>query len=256
MTTSSQFAELAGALENPPRGVVGFVDDLLRLCPEHGVQLDWHSNQCRIRAFQNGSNEVLERPLRQSVFRAILARVAALCNVHTPNSISPFRGQGEFVMGTHAPALFEVSFVNTEDEQKLVLIPVTTSVEVQKLVESLQRAYGNELQSAIDTLKLDSSFIRIAIKIASKAVCDRGTRWLIRQLLSIDPCSGECWAAVFGDVDEVKRILEHAKDGNDDLCLTQLEKYAIQIVACIERAKPQAAQSASDEPNQVEQDIW
>src|SRR5438046_4050369 len=125
MNTMSSFCgALRSAFERPTRGVVGLVDDLLRLCPEQGLRLEWQADRCRVRSLANGSEAVFDRPLRKSVFRAILARVAALCNERSPNSVSPYGGQGELLVGADPPAPFRVTFANTPDEQKLELIPV------------------------------------------------------------------------------------------------------------------------------------
>jgi hypothetical protein len=125
MSTSSALTKLLHVeLDHPSRGVIGLVDELLRQCPEEGLRLEWQANGCRIRAFNGGSEVLLEKPLSKSVFRAILARVAALCNERTPNSVSPFGGQGELEVGTSPPEIVRVEFVNTTDEQGLVLIPV------------------------------------------------------------------------------------------------------------------------------------
>jgi hypothetical protein len=65
------------------------------------------------------SKESTDVPLPKSVFRAILARLAALCNERTPNSVSPYRGEGECSVGTNPPVVFRVAFVNTPGEQRL-----------------------------------------------------------------------------------------------------------------------------------------
>src|SRR5882724_2480618 len=122
MNTTSQISgALRSAFERPTRGVVGLVDDLLRVCQEQSLQLDWQTDRCRVRSLTDGSEEVRDRPLRKSVFRAILARVAALCNERKPNSVSPYGGQGELLVSTDPPAIFRVAFANTTDEQKLEL---------------------------------------------------------------------------------------------------------------------------------------
>ncbi len=110
---------LQKAFEPTRRGVVGLVDDLLGLCREHGLQLDWQANNCRVRplgAELHGSTEI---PLEKSVFRAILARLAALCNERTPNSVSPYGGEGELSVRTNPPTVFRVAFTNTPSEQRL-----------------------------------------------------------------------------------------------------------------------------------------
>jgi len=123
MNTTSQLGEaLRGALERPERGVVGMVDDLLRLCPEHGLRLDGHADRCRVHLPNGDSEEVIGVPLRKSVFRAILARIATLCNEQRPNSVSPYGGQGRLSAGPNPPAVFRVSFVNTPAERTLNLM--------------------------------------------------------------------------------------------------------------------------------------
>jgi hypothetical protein len=122
MNTTSKLAEaLCDAIEHPRRGVVGIVDDLLRLCPAQGLRLDWRANGCRIRCHPGDSEETIDVPLRKSVFRAMLARIAALCNEQTPNSVSPYGGESELSIGTNPPTLFRVTFSNTPAEQLLEL---------------------------------------------------------------------------------------------------------------------------------------
>jgi hypothetical protein len=125
-TTSQLTGAFRSALEQPARGAVELVDDLLRLCPEPGLRLDWHADRCRIRPLTDGPEEVTDLPLRKSVFRAILARVAALCNEQSPGSVSPYGGQGEASIGADPPTVFRVSFANTPGEQWLNLAPVRT----------------------------------------------------------------------------------------------------------------------------------
>jgi len=122
MSTASGFSEkLRRALLQPTRGVAGLVDDLLALCGQHGLQLDWRADRFRVRPLRGDWEELIDIPLRKSVFRAILARVAALCNQQTPNSVSPYGGQGELSAGANPPTVFRVTFANTPAEQKLEL---------------------------------------------------------------------------------------------------------------------------------------
>lgn len=127
MNNLSSFSErLQRAFEPTQRGVVGLVDDLLGLCQEHGLQLDWQANRCRVRPLGAEPQVSTEIPLPKSVFRAILARMAALCNERTPGSVSPYGGEGELVVGTSPPSVFRVAFTNTPGEQGL---------EVRRLAE-------------------------------------------------------------------------------------------------------------------------
>jgi hypothetical protein len=101
--------------------VVGLVEDLLDVCQDGGLQLDWHGGQCRILSVGSTPEEAIEVPLPKSVFRALLARLAALCNERTPGSVSPYGGHGELVIGTEPPRTYTVALTNTPDEQKVQL---------------------------------------------------------------------------------------------------------------------------------------
>src|SRR5207249_3660110 len=101
------------------RGVVGLVDDLLDSCREQGLQLGWHGNRCHVRPIGAEPQESVEFPLPKSVFRAILARLATLCNEQSPNSVSPYGGESELSVGTNPPTVFRVAFTNTPSEQEL-----------------------------------------------------------------------------------------------------------------------------------------
>lgn len=120
MSTLSPFSERLQRAFNPSRrGVIGIVDELLVLCREEGLQLDWQANRCRVRRLGAAVQESTEIPLPKSVFRAILARLAALCNERTPNSVSPYGGEGEFSVLTEPQTVFRVTFTNTPGEQRL-----------------------------------------------------------------------------------------------------------------------------------------
>jgi hypothetical protein len=151
MNTTSEFSgALRSVFEGPTRGVVGLVDDLLRLCQEHGLQLNWQADRCRVRSPAGRWEEVLSAPLRKSVFRAVLARVAALCNERSPNSVSPYGGQGKLVAGADPATVFRVSFANTPDEQWFTLSLLTRPAptgETQCILEYLNS--GPKTYSAI-----------------------------------------------------------------------------------------------------------
>jgi hypothetical protein len=121
-TTSQVYDELRRILGHPTGGVVGLVDDLLAVCQKHGLHLDWQADRCRVRSIGGDWEELNDIRLRKSVFRAILARVAALCNEQTPNSVSPYGGQGLLSVGANPPSVFRITFANTAAEQKLELL--------------------------------------------------------------------------------------------------------------------------------------
>ena len=106
---------------NPERGIVGLVDDLLAVCQKHGLELAWEGDRCRVRSAGGEWEEMMDIPLRKSVLRAILARIAALCNEQLANSVSPNGGEGQISTGRDSPHVFRISFANTPSEQKLEL---------------------------------------------------------------------------------------------------------------------------------------
>lgn len=109
---------LRGILRHPRGGIVGLVDDLLAACRDHGLRLDWQLGRFRVRSFVEDWQELGGLTLRKTVFRSILARLAALCNERHPDSCSPYGGQGEIAVGT---TVFHVVFTNTPGEQRLEL---------------------------------------------------------------------------------------------------------------------------------------
>jgi hypothetical protein len=123
---STSQEHLRRALTTPSRGVLGLVDDLLTVSRgEQGLRLAWQTDHCRVRFLGQGPEEWIEVPLRKSVVRAALARVAVLCNERNPNSVSPYGGQGEQSVGTDPVTVFCVVFANTPDEQSLELVRVS-----------------------------------------------------------------------------------------------------------------------------------
>ena len=126
MIHSTPFAErVQKAFRPTPRGALGLVDDLLGLCRVHQLRLRFADGHCSIRRLGADDPDSLTVPLPKSVFRAALARVAALCNEQHPGSVTPYRGEGELVVppslapnGT-PPSSCYVSFTNTPSEQQL-----------------------------------------------------------------------------------------------------------------------------------------
>ncbi len=126
MIQSTPFAErVQKAFRPTPRGVVGLVDDLLGLCRVHQLRLRFADGHCSVRRLGTDDTDALTVPLPKSVFRAALARVAALCNDQHPGSVTPYRGEGEVVVppslspNCTPPSTCYVSFTNTPSEQQL-----------------------------------------------------------------------------------------------------------------------------------------
>jgi hypothetical protein len=97
------------------------VDELLTVSREHEIRLGWQAGRCQVNIPQTDPPEQIEVTVQKSVMRAVLARVAALCNERVPNSVSPYRGRGEVAIDS--TTVLRVSFVNTPDEQTLELSP-------------------------------------------------------------------------------------------------------------------------------------
>src|SRR5437660_10757423 len=88
---------LTRAFTRPGRGILGLVDDLLAASREQDIRLGWQAGRCQVSISRAEPPMRIEVPVQKSVVRAVLARVAALCNERVPNSVSPYRGLGEVV---------------------------------------------------------------------------------------------------------------------------------------------------------------
>jgi hypothetical protein len=122
MSPSSSFPERLQRAFNPTHGgVVGVVDELLLLCCAHAIRLDWQADQCQIRQLGIGPQELIQIPLPKAVLRAILARLAALCNEQKSQCVSPYGGEGKLAVDSNPPTVCHVAFKNTPGEQWLVL---------------------------------------------------------------------------------------------------------------------------------------
>ena len=126
MIQSTPFAERVHQVFRPtPRGVVGLVDDLLGLCRVHQLRLRFADGKCSIRRLGTDDADALVVPIPKSVFRAALARIAALCNEQHPGSVTPYRGESEIVVppplspNGAPPSTCYVSFTNTPSEQQM-----------------------------------------------------------------------------------------------------------------------------------------
>lgn len=120
MSAVSDFRErIEDAFKPTPRGIIGLVDDLMRLAGQEGFRLNWHDGRCCVHAFGGEAREDAEVRVQKSVFRAVLARIAALCNEQSPNSVSPYGGEGELVASTSPPVRLRVTFANRHGEQRL-----------------------------------------------------------------------------------------------------------------------------------------
>lgn len=143
-TTSTLSDALRRALEPPTSGFVGIVDNLLSLCRGGNLELAWCDGTCRGKIRRGATEESIEIPFRKPVFRAILARIAALCNEWHPDSVSPYAGQSELAVASDLPAVFQVTFVNTPDEQKLL---ISDSTQIGPIHPDGSCRHGNRARS-------------------------------------------------------------------------------------------------------------
>lgn len=128
MINSSNFAHYVRiAFEPKPDGVVGLVDTLLNLCRLYQFRINFRDGRCSCRRLGADTQESFDIPLPKSVFRAALARIAAICNEQHPQSVTPYRGEGEIAVlrpispdsQKHpSPSTCYVSFTNTPSDQQ------------------------------------------------------------------------------------------------------------------------------------------
>jgi hypothetical protein len=97
-------------------GVAGLTEQLLGACVGGDVEFERVGDRCFYRWTDEEGAQEFPLPLSPAAFRTILARVAALCNERSPESVSPYGGEGELVVG--AAEVF-VRFTNTSQAQKL-----------------------------------------------------------------------------------------------------------------------------------------
>jgi hypothetical protein len=114
-------AALRSILLQPTNGAVGIGDELLDLCEVHELHFNWHSDSGHVRVCGEGGDILFDEPYRKSIFRAILARVAALCNERGPTAVSPYGGHAELPAQQTVGEVLRVTFVNTPDRQTLDL---------------------------------------------------------------------------------------------------------------------------------------
>lgn len=101
-------------------GVVDLVDGLFSACVKEGrgIRLQWRTGGCFLRP--DGEPELLLETLRtKSQFRAVLARVAVVCNDRCPNSVSPHFGRVTLPSAANDSQVIRVFLVNTPEKQSL-----------------------------------------------------------------------------------------------------------------------------------------
>src|SRR5829696_6788588 len=94
-TTAEVTTAVRQVITNPACGVVGLVDELLASASGTGCTLNWRADRIRVRLEGGESEELNDLGVRKSIVRAVLARVAKLCNRESTDSVSPYGGQTE-----------------------------------------------------------------------------------------------------------------------------------------------------------------
>ncbi len=108
--------------------IVTLVDRLLRACQGRRVLLTHGPEGCHA-SWSSFREEPTRQssfvgeatfPLPRAAFRSLLARIAALCNRRTLDSVSPYGGDGLLVADA-GPSLFQAVFKNTKGDLALDL---------------------------------------------------------------------------------------------------------------------------------------
>jgi hypothetical protein len=124
ITTQSLAAILRGECKPPENGVVGLVDELLENCRLGPCRLTWISNQVTWESLLTGELEMMEVTLRKSVLRAVIARLVAMASQGLADPVNPYGGRGRIADELHPETAFQISFINTQDDQRLEVTPV------------------------------------------------------------------------------------------------------------------------------------
>lgn len=129
MNRPSLLSERIGrVLTTSLHGVVGMVDGLLAASREEAFRIAWQAGRCHVSLPKAEPPDHVDVPVPKSVFRAALARIAALCNERIPTSVSLYGGLGEVAVGADPVKVVRVKFVNTPEEQSLELAPAPVAL--------------------------------------------------------------------------------------------------------------------------------
>ena len=109
------------ALTEPSDGAVGIVHELLAIARETDIHIDWHEGNCRVHLAANRPVDRIEVPLPKAVFRAALARIAAIRVELESVTFSPYGGQGPIVFDPQSARHVFARFINTADQQCLAI---------------------------------------------------------------------------------------------------------------------------------------
>ena len=118
MNITKTLKELLNAGANCEVDVVKFSDELMQLCAEHELRLRLEPSQCVVES--SGGKEsidVIENPMRRSQFRAVLARIGAICSECSNRIMTPYGGDWEVSYSGDQSRRIRVSLHNTPNAQ-------------------------------------------------------------------------------------------------------------------------------------------
>jgi hypothetical protein len=127
MTKSTLKAILNGTQKPPENGLVGFVDEVLEFCRSGPFRFYWKPQLVTVENLSDGVRETYPVTIRNSVMRAVVARLATLASRGRKEAINPYGGHGEIRDEQHPEVYFQIDFMNTEDEQHLEVVPVQST---------------------------------------------------------------------------------------------------------------------------------
>ena len=112
---------LRRALAPTQWGVVELTEQLLGACVGGDLEFERVGDRCVCRWTVSGEPQEAALPLPPAAFRTILARIAVLCNERSPNTVTPYGGEGLLAVNGQPSAALQVTFVNTPEKQRLEL---------------------------------------------------------------------------------------------------------------------------------------
>lgn len=110
--------ELLNAGANSELDVVKFSDEFMQLCAIHELHLRLEPSQCVVESCGGKESiDMIENSMRRSQFRAVLARIAAICSEGSNSIMTPYGGDWEVSYGGDQNRRIRVSIQNTPDAQ-------------------------------------------------------------------------------------------------------------------------------------------
>ena len=134
MNTTKTLTELLNAGANCEVDVVKFTHELMQLCTKHELRLRLEPSQCVVESIGGKESiDVIENPMRRSQFRAVLARIVAICSECSNRIMTPYGGDWEISYGGDQNRRIRVSVQNTPNAQfvELEALNVLTRIGYQ-----------------------------------------------------------------------------------------------------------------------------